>query len=581
MTIQDTYLTGMTFRCRVDAALSFTYADEGSRRVSGYSEAELVETGIISLPDLIQPAVRDDVRKQIQDGISRRGTFALPIPLFTKDRSPADGILIGKGIFTGPLTLTSIEGYIIRLQPGGRPGVQTQDMLSGQVPAGLWQQMLDHTGDIIAYIGSDTAINYISPAITRILGYRVQAILGRPFTSLLMPYEKDRFEDTCNQVQEQGNSESSTLFTAKRADGNQTEIRIMLFSSGSPDGSLILNASSQHEEKPGTVQAEDAFRAGCEASPVPLIITGRTDQRIIAVNESFVKLTGRSGPDEVVGQTMAAAGIIASAGDLLSLESAGDTGSGFSGKELSIRTPEGTIPVLISARGLHSGVKQALSWSVVPLPDRKPEIVPPHPQTNEESARNLYQHFEDNLFTLDNLIKIKGMQADPLAERAIRENRSFLSALSAFYQNISVTSGTDAVPVCAYLNVLKTNISEYYADYLDGVTISTHCEGDRPIKTASGIPLGIIATELLINSITHAFQPGESGRIEISFTREEGWYIFQVKDTGKGLPEAVIHGQPQSAGLALVGNLALKLSGTASFSNDGGARVRIIFPETV
>jgi len=116
MNSQNTKITAMAFRCRADAALGFEHVDEGSIRVTGYTEAELVQTGLINLPDLIQPSLREEVRSQIQDGINRQGSFAVSFSLITKDKTVAQAILVGNGVFKTPLTISAIEGYIIRMQ---------------------------------------------------------------------------------------------------------------------------------------------------------------------------------------------------------------------------------------------------------------------------------------------------------------------------------------------------------------------------------------------------------------------------------------------------------------------------------
>lgn len=157
--------------------------------------------------------------------------------------------------------------------------------------------------------------------------------------------------------------------------------------------------------------------------------------------------------------------------------------------------------------------------------------------------------------------------------------RAFTFSLVSYYQKIAGTLGSDQILICPYLNGIVTNFTEQYEDTLHQITVTIRCEGDWNLGSATGIPVGIITTELLINSARHAFSEGEIGRIELSFTREEDWYILEVKDSGKGLPDEVTHGQPNGAGLTMVEELTMQLSGTANFSNDGGARVRIIFPE--
>jgi hypothetical protein len=116
MNPQDKKITAMAFRCRAEAALGFEHVDEASKRVTEYTHADLVEAGLVCLPDLILESERDQVRQQIQDGINRQGTFAVSFTMLTKDRSQVDALLVGEGIFSSPLKLTGIEGYIVRMQ---------------------------------------------------------------------------------------------------------------------------------------------------------------------------------------------------------------------------------------------------------------------------------------------------------------------------------------------------------------------------------------------------------------------------------------------------------------------------------
>lgn len=576
MISQDTKIAGMAFRCRADAALGFEWVDEGSKRVTGYNHADLVETGQKCLPDLIQPSGRDEVRGLIQDGINRVGTFAIPFGIFTKDRSPAEGILIGRGIFSSPLSLTAIEGYILRMQATGEgQGLPGE---SERLPDDLWQRMLDHTGDIIAYLGESGTISYITPSVLRILGYRPDQVARTMFTSLLMPDEKTRFEEVRQRIHT-GSGGSSARFLGMNANGSPVQLLIRFFASSGSGGSVILTVSQVQDERPSITPSEDLFRVACAASPVPLIITGRNDRRILRVNDGFLKLSGKGNPEEITGLTLLAVGLEATPDDLFSIEAVLDVSGAHDGREMALRTPFGSVPILLSARFFDAAGQEAISWSLVPLPEKESEQKIKIPDSDPEVIRTLILRIRSNLQMLESVMSMKGLHAEEPSGTAIRDMRAFTYALAACYQKATGTQGSDQIPICAYLNDILTNFSDLYEDMLDQITVTNGCGGDWSLGTATGVPVGLMVTELLINSARHAFSREEDGRIEVSFTREEDWYILEVKDSGRGLPDEVTHGQPIGAGLAMVEDLAMQLSGTANFSNDGGARVRIIFPE--
>ncbi|MDD1729961.1 MAG: sensor histidine kinase [Methanospirillum sp.] len=345
----------MAFRCRADAALGFEHVDEGSKRVTGYTHADLVETGMICLPDLVAPAGRDAVRRQIQDAINRQGSFAIPFSMLTKDRTQTDGLLIGQGMYSGPLTITGIEGYILRMQT------------PVQSSSGLSTEMYDRIGHV-------------------------------------------------------------------------------------PSDDHIAN------------------------------------------------------PEK--------------------------------GSEKRIRIPE---PDPEAMSGLISGVRNSLQL-------------------------------------LEQVIRMKAAAAATTPVE-IRDLQAFTYTLDAHYQNVSIPLGSDRIPACAYFRAITSNFSELFADQLNQVTVTTHCEDDQTMEADASIPVGMMVTELLINCVRHAFIPGEAGRIELWFTRENDMYNLEVRDSGRGLPDEVSNGQQMGNGLTMVETLAMQVSGTVHFSNDKGAKVRISFPE--
>jgi len=45
---------------------------------------------------------------------------------------------------------------------------------------------------------------------------------------------------------------------------------------------------------------------------------------------------------------------------------------------------------------------------------------------------------------------------------------------------------------------------------------------------------------ILTNSLKHAYKPGEAGKTEVSFIKDnENNYVFSVKDYGVGIPDTV------------------------------------------
>ncbi|HWQ65937.1 MAG TPA: PAS domain S-box protein [Methanospirillum sp.] len=569
--------TGMAFRCRADAALSFESVDLGSKRVCGYISSELVETGMISLPDLIQPEERETVRKQIQDSIARKGVFAIPFGLQGKDHRQTRGVLVGKGIFGGPLSLKGIEGYIVRLHDSnttGRTG-ETSEIE-------LFRQMLDSVSELIAVITQDGIIQDIAGSVQKILGYHPDEIIGKSANRLFQALDKTRFEDLIPLAQEIGTEGISANMIASSRTGDPILLEIRMTSTGDSEGRLILAASITSEEKTELTTPDAMMPPVFTSAPVPMAITGLKDRLIQEVNQAFLDICGQSDPADLIGVSLTGAGLVTRPDELIGIEASLDRNGEAIEVQSRFRTPSGIKPVLISARSIMGeGIKPyQIVWTVVILPEvRIPSSEPSGVQdTGAETVSVMNHRFKNYLLMLESVMRLKGMKNGKIGADAIKESRMFMHAISAYYQKINPSVGSDTISVCAYMQSIASNIDDEYQEDSGTIPIQVTCDENFLLPGSEAVPMGIILTELIINAISHAYEPSERGTIAIIFRREEDWYILEVNDNGRGLPDAVMKGQLSTTGLSMVENLAHQLSGTAGFSNEKGARIRILFP---
>ncbi|WP_269766619.1 sensor histidine kinase [Methylovulum psychrotolerans] len=87
----------------------------------------------------------------------------------------------------------------------------------------------------------------------------------------------------------------------------------------------------------------------------------------------------------------------------------------------------------------------------------------------------------------------------------------------------------------------------------------------------TAIPCGLIISELLTNSLKHAFPEGRRGTIAITFTEDAGEFILVIADTGVGFPSRVDFRNCTSLGLQLVTTLTNQLMGEMTLDGQDGA----------
>jgi two-component sensor histidine kinase len=87
------------------------------------------------------------------------------------------------------------------------------------------------------------------------------------------------------------------------------------------------------------------------------------------------------------------------------------------------------------------------------------------------------------------------------------------------------------------------------------------------------IPIGLIAGELVTNSLKHAYPKGGEGRVFVGLTRKDRDCLLAVRDWGPGFS-----GKPEGGlGSLIVASLTEQLGASLNWKNEGGAVVELVF----
>ncbi|MES2846458.1 MAG: sensor histidine kinase [Pseudomonadota bacterium] len=124
----------------------------------------------------------------------------------------------------------------------------------------------------------------------------------------------------------------------------------------------------------------------------------------------------------------------------------------------------------------------------------------------------------------------------------------------ATLQRSLVGSGDDRVLLDTYFAAVGQSISLSLIPDGNALEIQIYCEPvtvDATVATS----LGLVLTELVINSIKHAFPSGKHGAVVVEFSGTEAAWVLTVADNGIGMPAETKLGQ----GSRLVRALASQL----------------------
>jgi two-component sensor histidine kinase len=100
-----------------------------------------------------------------------------------------------------------------------------------------------------------------------------------------------------------------------------------------------------------------------------------------------------------------------------------------------------------------------------------------------------------------------------------------------------------------------------------------------PIDAGPATSLALVLTELVHNSLEHAFGPNDRGTVSVDLTRDTEGLLVIVRDDGRGLPADFDPATTKGLGLSIVRTLVEEdLGGTLSLTGGEGAGIAIRVP---
>jgi two-component sensor histidine kinase len=201
---------------------------------------------------------------------------------------------------------------------------------------------------------------------------------------------------------------------------------------------------------------------------------------------------------------------------------------------------------------------------------------------NNRSAvmfQELQHRVANNMQFVSSLLRLqrKSIGSDPEAGgRALEAAQLRLDAMAHIHRQLYDPSMVD-LPLGQYFQKLCTSVLD--ASGAKNVV----CVVEVPpvqLDLRRMVTLSLLITEVITNSIKHAFDPEQQGTIAIRLDRAAERYVLTVQDDGRGLPAEFDAATSASLGVRIMQNLAQQLGGELTFQPGKGAAARIAFPAT-
>lgn len=193
--------------------------------------------------------------------------------------------------------------------------------------------------------------------------------------------------------------------------------------------------------------------------------------------------------------------------------------------------------------------------------------------------RDIHNIVKNNLKRISTILN---RQSDYIKDNQLRqmfqESGNRVKVLELIHEKFSQSEDLANLEFADYLSSLVDLSFKFYESQRDNVEYKVNSE-EILLNIDTAIPLGLIAYELVSNSLKHAFSENRGGEINLQLDNTDSNLIMDVKDNGVGLPPTFNFEESESVGFKIVKTLVDEINAEIEVKNESGVHVMIKIPK--
>ena len=198
----------------------------------------------------------------------------------------------------------------------------------------------------------------------------------------------------------------------------------------------------------------------------------------------------------------------------------------------------------------------------------------------EVLLKEIHHRVKNNLQIISSLLNLQSIRIkdDNKAFEVFKESQNRVKTMAMIHEKLYQSGNFAQIDFSEYIHNLISSIFSSYGVNTGDIKLKITGQ-DVFLDINTAIPCGLIINELVTNTIKHAYSPGNSGELHVSFDKKDDKYVLTVQDNGNGLPDDFDIEKTDTLGLELVKSLVYQLEGKLGVINGDGAIFRISFRE--
>lgn len=196
--------------------------------------------------------------------------------------------------------------------------------------------------------------------------------------------------------------------------------------------------------------------------------------------------------------------------------------------------------------------------------------------------KEIHHRVKNNMQIICSLLNLQSRQVadDEVAVNVLKESQNRIKVMAMLHEKLYQSKDLSSIKFRGYVEKLVSNLFYSYNIPISRVKPMIKIE-DIELNIETGVPCGLIISELVSNSLKHAFPGGRGGEVRVVFKTHDDKYELMISDNGIGFPEDIDYKHTDSLGLQLVNNLVDQLEGEIKLDRSQGTAFKIIFEKIV
>ncbi|SMC62861.1 histidine kinase dimerization/phosphoacceptor domain -containing protein [Moheibacter sediminis] len=185
----------------------------------------------------------------------------------------------------------------------------------------------------------------------------------------------------------------------------------------------------------------------------------------------------------------------------------------------------------------------------------------------------LQHRVKNNLQHVISILEIQKESVDfNNIDELLRSNQNRIHSMALLHKKLNVTDNANEVDFRKYIAELAELVKDSYDNHNKKISLNIKCEIET-ISLEKALPLGLIITELVSNSMKHAFKKQNIGIINIEITKNETGKQLYYSDNGSGFDFNKVN--EKGLGQEIIKGLIDQLDGSTQAKSNNGFELTI------